>query len=126
MYNPKDVKKVINDDLLSLVPKNQQVATNPPPDTHDLAITQAGDDGTVIFNATETAFTQPVVDLSSLKDRFAGKTRSSVQQSVEQQFPGAQPTAEVSQSIPFFVLPFFSSRIEIFISVHPPASTPAT
>jgi hypothetical protein len=127
MYNPGDVKKVINDDLLSLVPKNQQVATSPPPDTHDVAITQAGDDGTIIFNATETAFTQPVVDLSSLKDRFSGKTRSSVQQIVEQQFPGAQPTADVSQSIPFFVLPFFSSRIEIFISVHPPATTtPAT
>jgi len=126
MYKPQDVKKVINDDVVGQIPKDRQLATTPPPDTHDITITQSGDDGTVIFNATETAFTQPMFDFNNLKDRFAGKSKRSVCDIVEQVFASqVEPISQnctVQQSIPFFVLPFFSSRIEVNVLVGHPRS----
>lgn len=127
MYNPDDLRKVLVDDLTAAVPKDQQLITNPAPDVRGVTVTQAGDDGTVIFNATETAYTRPNVDFARLRDRLAGKSRSSVFGVVEELLGSQVQGVEVSEAFPFSLMPFlplFSSRIDVV--VLPQVTSPAT
>jgi hypothetical protein len=125
MYNPNDVRDVINKDVLASVPKNETLASNPPPEIPAPKITQAGDDGIVVFSATERAFTHPIVDVQRLKDRFAGKSRSTVRQVAAESLGSQVEAVDVSQTIPFFVLPLFSSRVDVQLEVvATPAKTP--
>ena len=122
MYNLDDVKRDINDDLKhEQISPDEELVTDPRPAT-TVSITQAADDGTVVFNASETGFTQPIVDTAGLKNSLSGKSKSSAVQTVREVFGGDKTVqnVDISQSIPFFVLPLFSSRIEVDVKVVPP------
>ncbi|HEV3123887.1 MAG TPA: hypothetical protein VG266_04845 [Candidatus Dormibacteraeota bacterium] len=124
VYSAADLTKVVNDDLKAQVPNNETLASSPAPNVPPPKITQAADDGTVVFSATGTGFTQPVIDLQKLKDKFTGKSRGTVRTLTDQALGTAVQSVDVSQSIPFFVLPFFSSRIEVKLTVV--AGSPTT
>jgi hypothetical protein len=112
-YNPDDVRKVFTNDLSAQIPQGEtlveQHVTGPD-------IQQASDDGTVVFSIRGTGFSQPVVDLNKLKATFAGQGEDAVARKVRSEF-GDQATTTVSRTIPFFVLPFLSSRISVDMRV---------
>lgn len=110
-YNPADVKKVAMDDLTALVSKGEQLA--PGATVPDPKITQASDDGTVIFSLNATGYSEPVIDVQGLKTRFTGKSRSEVTRLAKEIIGSSVKSVTVDQSIPFFVLPFFSGHIEV-------------
>ena len=124
MYNPDQVKGQISDDLKhTQVSPDQELVADPPPRTA-VNITQAADDGTVVFNASESGFVQPIVDTAGLKSTLTGKSKTGAAQAARQFIdPGGKivQSVDVSQSIPFFVLPYFSSRIQVDIRVVPPS-----
>jgi hypothetical protein len=127
MYNPDDLRKVLDDDLAAAVPKDQQLIANPSPHADQITVTQAGDDGTVIFNATITAYSRPAIDFARLRDRLAGKSRSAAFGVVEEVFGSQVQGVEVSEAFPFSilpVLPLFSSRIDVVVvpQVNAPAA----
>jgi hypothetical protein len=109
-YNPADVKKVVAADLAAQVPHDQTLADRPT--ISDPKITQASDDGSVIFAVSGSGFSQPIIDVQGLKSLFAGQSSSSVR-SLAREKIGQLQDVSISQSIPFFVLPFFSGRIEV-------------
>jgi hypothetical protein len=112
-YNPDDVRRVFTGDLSSQIPQGEtlveQHLTGPD-------IQQASDDGTVVFSIRGTGFSQPIVDLNKLKETFTGQGQDAVGRKVRSEF-GDQAATSISRSIPFFVLPFFSSRISVDVRV---------
>ncbi|HEY2705469.1 MAG TPA: hypothetical protein VGL20_17440 [Candidatus Dormibacteraeota bacterium] len=112
-YNPDDVRRVFTTDLSSQIPQGEtlveQRLTGPD-------IQQASDDGTVVFSIRGTGFSQPIVDLNKLKETFTGQGEDAVGRKVRSEF-GDQASTSISRAIPFFVLPFFSSRISVDVRV---------
>jgi hypothetical protein len=112
-YNPDDVRHVFTNDLSSQIPQGEtlveQHLTGPD-------IQQASDDGTVVFSIRGTGFSQPIVDLNKLKETFTGQGEDAVGRKVRAEF-GDQASTSISRTIPFFVLPFFSSRISVDVRV---------
>jgi hypothetical protein len=112
-YNPDDVRRVFTTDLSAQIPQGEtlveQRLTGPD-------IQQASDDGTVVFSIRGTGFSQPIVDLNKLKETFTGQGQDAVGRKVRSEF-GDQASTSVSRAIPFFVLPFFSSRISVDVRV---------
>jgi hypothetical protein len=112
-YNPDDVRKVFSNDLSAQIPQGEtlveQHLTGPD-------IQQASDDGTVVFSIRGTGFSQPIVDLNKLKETFTGQGEDSVVRKVRSEF-GDQASTGISRTIPFFVLPFFASRISVDVRV---------
>lgn len=112
-YNPDDVRRVFTTDLSSQIPQGEtlveQRLTGPD-------IQQASDDGTVVFSIRGTGFSQPIVDLNKLKETFTGQAEDAVGRKVRSEF-GDQASTSISRAIPFFVLPFFSSRISVDVRV---------
>jgi len=109
-YNPADVKKVVAADLANQVPKDQTLADQPT--ITDPKITQATEDGTVIFAVSGTGYSHPIIDVQGLKSSFAGQSAGSVRSLAREKISQLQDV-KIDQSIPFFVLPFFSGRIEV-------------
>ena len=109
-YNPADVKKAVAADLASLVPKDQTLADKPT--ISDPRVTVASEDGSVIFAVTGSGFSQPIIDVQGLKSQFAGQSAGSVRSLARVKISQLQDVT-IHQSIPFFVLPFFSGRIEV-------------
>jgi hypothetical protein len=126
VYSPADLAKVVSDDLQAQVPKNETLVTTPPPTVPPPKITQAGDDGTVVFSATSSGYTQPVIDLSKLKDKFTGKSKDTVRTLIDQALGKQVDSIDVSQSpaLHLWFMPFFSSRIEVKVTVN--AGAPPT
>jgi hypothetical protein len=119
-YTPADVKKVVAADLAAQVPKDEMLAEKPT--ISEPKVTQASDDGTVIFAVTGNGYSQPVIDVQGLKSRFAGKSQSDVRR-IAREVVSQLQDVRISQSIPFFVLPFFSGRIDVAQTFVPePAS----
>jgi hypothetical protein len=56
--------------------------------------------------------------VQGLKSRFAGHSAGDVK-NIAREVVGQLQDVQVSQSIPFFVLPFFSGRIEVKQQVVP-------
>ena len=112
-YNPDDVRRVFTSDLSSQIPQGEtlveQRLTGPD-------IQQASDDGTVVFSIRGTGFSQPIVDLNKLKETFTGQGEDAVGRKVRSEF-GDQASTGISRTIPFFVLPFFASRISVDVRV---------
>ena len=86
-------------------------------------VQQSGSDGRVVFNAAGSGYVSPGVDPQQLKDGFAGKSRTTVRDVVNQRFGSAVQDVQFSQPIPWFTLPYFSSRIEVRVCVHSPTET---
>ena len=110
-YNPADVKKVALGDLTALVAQGEQLA--PSPNIPDPKITQASDDGTVIFSVGATGYSEPVIDVQGLKSRFTGKSQTEVKRIAKEVIGSPVQDVSIDQHIPFFVLPFFSGHIEV-------------
>ena len=112
-YSPDDVRRVFTTDLSSQIPQGEtlveQRLTGPD-------IQQASDDGTVVFSIRGTGFSQPIVDLNKLKETFTGQGEDAVGRKVRSEF-GDQASTSISRTIPFFVLPFFASRISVDVRV---------
>jgi hypothetical protein len=112
-YSPDDVRKAFTNDLSAQIPQGEtlveQHLTGPD-------VQQASDDGTVVFTMQGTGFSQPIVDLNKLKETFTGQAEDAVGRKVRSEF-GDQASTSISRSIPFFVLPFFSSRISVDVRV---------
>ncbi|HZS15047.1 MAG TPA: hypothetical protein VFC09_10640 [Candidatus Dormibacteraeota bacterium] len=110
-YNPADVKKIVLADLTGQIAQGEQLAPNPT--IPDPKITQASDDGTIIFSDNATGYSEPVIDVQGLKDRFAGKSQSDVKSIAREIIGSPVQDVTIDQHIPFFVLPFFSGHIEV-------------
>lgn len=110
-YDPGDVKKVALADLTGQKAAGEQLA--PDPKIPDPKVTQASDDGTVIFSEPASGYSEPIIDVQGLKDKFAGHSQSDVKSIAREVIGSSVTDVQVDQHIPFFVLPFFSSRIEV-------------
>ncbi|HEV7677366.1 MAG TPA: hypothetical protein VGQ42_02225 [Candidatus Dormibacteraeota bacterium] len=110
-FNIADVKKVVEADLKTQVPPGQTLADKP--NIPDPKVTQASDDGTVIFTASGTGFSEPVIDIQGLKGRFSGQSATTVKRLAREIIGSPVQDVTISQHIPFFVLPYFSGRIDI-------------
>jgi len=120
-YNPADVKKVVRTDLGGLVPQGETLADSPI--IADPKITQASDDGTVIFAATGSGYSQPVIDVQGFKTQFAGKSADSVRNLARERISQLQDVSIKQSFFHLWMLPFFSGRIEIKQNVVPEAPT---
>jgi hypothetical protein len=110
-FSIADVKKVVENDLRAQVPPGQTLADKPT--IPDPKVTQASDDGTVIFTASGSGFSEPVIDIQGLKNRFSGQSANTVKRLAREIIGSPVQQVDVAQHIPFFVLPFFSGRIDI-------------
>ena len=110
-YSPADVKKIALDDLNAQVPKDQALADKP--NIPEPKVSQASDDGTVIFTVSASGFSQPIVDVQGLKSRFTGQSQTEVKRIAREVIGSPLKEATVDQHIWFFVLPYFSGRIEV-------------
>jgi hypothetical protein len=122
MYDPADVKSRLEDKLRADASQAQSgaVLDQKSKVIHDPVVQQAGDDGIVVFSISGSGYATPPVDTEKLKGSFTGKTKSAVKQTVTEQYGSAVQDVQISQAIPFFVLPFFSSRIEVSVCVRSP------
>jgi hypothetical protein len=116
-FNPEEVKKVAEADLKALVSQGEQLAPNPK--VPEPKVTQASDDGTVIFSVTATGYSEPVIDVQGLKNRFTGKSQTDVKRITKEIIGTPVQDVTIEQHIPFFVLPFFSGHIEVKQNVVP-------
>jgi hypothetical protein len=110
-YDPAAVKSAARGDLGAQVPTGDQLA--PEPSVPEPKITQASDDGTVIFSEPVSGYSEPIIDVQGLKGKFAGHSQSDVKSIARETIGSSVQDVQVDQHIPFFVLPFFSSRIEV-------------
>ena len=110
-YDPSAVKQVALADLNSQKAAGEQLA--PGATVPEPKITQASDDGTVIFSEPVSGYSEPVIDVQGLKDKFAGHSQSDVKSLAKETIGSSVQDVQIDQHIPFFVLPFFSSRIEV-------------
>jgi hypothetical protein len=110
-YNPADIKKVVADDLKAQVPQGEALAENA--NIPDPKVSQASDDGTVIFTVSASGFSQPVIDVQGLKDRFTGKSETDVKRISRELIGSPLKDVTIDHHIWFFVLPYFSGRIEV-------------
>jgi hypothetical protein len=120
-YNPADVKKVVRTDLEQQVPQGEQLSAT----LHigDPKITQSSDDGTVIFAATGTGFSQPIIDVQGLKGRFAGKSASEVRRDARERIGQLQDVKIEQSFFHLWFLPLLSGHIEVkqkVVSEAPP------
>lgn len=124
VYNPSDVTTDVTADLQTQVAQGDSLATNSINCTKP-AVTQAADDGTVVLSVNCTSFSRPSIDLTALKGQLAGKSPSDARNVIQHRLNRVQNVTISQSPMPFFWLPFFSSRIEIdenFVSQPPPAS----
>jgi hypothetical protein len=121
IYDPVTVRNAVIADLDKLVKAGDELAPgklNTPPCT----VTQASTNGTVVLSCSATDFSQPTVNLNTLKAKLTGRNPGSAQKIIQGILPKAQ-NVQVSES-PFklFYLPLFASRIEIIENFVAPAS----
>jgi hypothetical protein len=126
LYNPSDVRQKIQDALVKKAAEQKAGATllDSGRVIKDPQVQQSGIDGRVVFNDSGSGFVGPPVDPQALKDSFAGKGRGTVHDLVIQQYgAGTVQDVQVSQSIPWFTLPYFSGRIEVQVCVRTPQAS---
>jgi len=110
-YNPADVKKLVRGDLQGQVPQGEQLS-----DTitvTDPKVTQASDDGTVIFSSTGSGYAQPIVNVQGLKDQFAGQSEDSVKNTARLKIAQLQDVSIDRSFFHLWFLPLFSGHIEV-------------
>jgi len=121
IYDPVTVRNAVIADLDKLVKSGDELAPgklSTPPCT----ITQANTNGTVVLSCSATDFSQPTVNLDTLKAKLTGRNPGSALKIVQGLVLKVQ-NVQVSES-PFklFYLPLFASRIEIIENFVSPAS----
>ncbi len=120
-YDPVTVRNAVIADLDKLVKQGDELAPgklSTPPCT----VTQANTNGTVVLSCSATDFSQPTVNLNTLKAKLTGRNPGTAQKIIQGIVKKAQ-NVQVSES-PFklFYLPLFASRIEIIENFVAPAS----
>jgi hypothetical protein len=81
----------------------------------------------VILACSATDFSQPQIDLNSLKAELTGRNPGSAQKIVEDHLPLVQDVHVSESPFQLFYLPLFASRIEIdenFVAPSTPAASP--
>jgi hypothetical protein len=111
-YSPDDVTKDVTADLQKQVAQGETLATDAVNCTK-ASVTQAADNGTVVLSIQCTGFSHPTIDLEALKTQLTGKSSSDARNIIEHRLSHVQNVVISQSPIPFFWLPFFSSRIEI-------------
>lgn len=124
VYDPAAVKADVIADLNKLVKPGDQLAPNrlaTPPCT----VTQASTTGTIVLACSATDFSQPSVNLNSLKTKLTGRNPSDVSKIVDGSIAKVQSVHVSVSPFQLFYMPLFASRIEIDESfVAPVATTP--
>jgi hypothetical protein len=124
VYDPAAVKADVIADLNKLVKPGDQLAPNrlaTPPCT----VTQASTTGTVVLACSATDFSQPTVNLNSLKSKLTGRNPADVSKLVDSSIAKVQSVHVSVSPFQLFYMPLFASRIEIDESfVAPVAAAP--
>ena len=71
-----------------------------------------------------TSFSRPAIDLNALKGQLTGKSPSDARNVIQHRLNRVQNVVITQSPLPFFWLPFFSSRIEVdenFVAQPAPA-----
>ncbi|HEY6468515.1 MAG TPA: hypothetical protein VI434_01985 [Candidatus Dormibacteraeota bacterium] len=125
-YDPVAVSNDVLADLNKLVKPGDELAPgklSTPPCT----VTQAATTGTVVLACSATDFSQPSVDLNSLKSQLTGRNPGSAQQIIESKLPAVQSVHVSVSPFQLFYMPLFASRIEItenFVAASAPSPSP--
>ncbi|MBJ7610230.1 MAG: hypothetical protein JF887_12485 [Candidatus Dormibacteraeota bacterium] len=112
IYSPGDITNDVNADLQQQVAHGDSLATDSINCTKP-AVTQAVDDGTVVLSIQCTSFSRPTIDTNALKAQITGKSAGDARNVIQHRLNHVQNVAISQGPIPFFWLPFFSSRIQI-------------
>jgi hypothetical protein len=112
IYDPIAVRNAVIADLDKLVKPGDELApgrlSTPP-----CAVTQANDAGTVVLACSATDFSQPTVNLNTLKAHLTGRTPGSAQGIVESNIAKVQGVTVSEWPFKLFYLPLRASQIEI-------------
>jgi hypothetical protein len=126
LYNPADVRQKVQD---ALVKKTQETLAggtllDSGKTIKDPQVQQSGGDGRVVFNDSGSGYIGQGVDPQQLKESFAGKGRGTVRDIIVQKYgASAVQDVQISQTIPWFTLPYFSGRIEVQVCVRSPQAS---
>jgi hypothetical protein len=112
IYDPVAVRNDVVADLDKLVKPGDELApgrlTTPP-----CEVTQANATGTVILSCSATDFSQPTVDLNTLKAQLTGRNPGNAQRIVESNIAKVQGVTVSEWPFKLFYLPLRASQIEI-------------
>lgn len=112
IYDPIAVRNDVIADLDKLVKPGDELAPgrlNTPP----CAVTQANDAGTVVLACSATDFSQPMVNLNTLKAHLTGRNPGSAQGIVKSNIAKVQGVTVSEWPFKLFYLPLRASQIEI-------------
>lgn len=123
-YNAKDVTSNINADLQTQVAHGESLAVSSIK-CGKTTVTQATDDGTVVLSVECTAFSQPNVDLNTLRGQLTGKGPGEVKKLLSNRLAHVQHVSVSQSPLPLPWLPWFSNRIEIDETFVDQAPAPA-
>jgi hypothetical protein len=112
IYDPVAVRNNVIADLDKLVKPGDQLApgrlSTPP-----CEVTQANATGTVILSCSATDFSQPTVNLNTLKAQLTGRNPGNAQRIVESNIAKVQGVTVSEWPFKLFYLPLRASQIEI-------------
>jgi hypothetical protein len=112
IYDPVAVRNDVIADLDKLVKPGDELApgrlTTPP-----CEVTQANATGTVILSCSATDFSQPTVNLNTLKAQLTGRNPGNAQRIVESNIAKVQGVTVSEWPFKLFYLPLRASQIEI-------------
>jgi|SRR5580700_5106992 hypothetical protein len=112
IYDAVAVRNDVIADLDKLVKPGDELAPgrlNTPP----CAVTQANDAGTVVLACSATDFSQPMVNLNTLKAHLTGRNPGNAQAIVESNIAKVQGVTVTEWPFKLFYLPLRASQIEI-------------
>jgi hypothetical protein len=117
-YSMSDIQQTVLADLTSQVPQGQILAPNPT--IIGPQITQAQDNGIVVFSVSASGYSQQQVYLKALQSSLAGQTISGAKKQAQLRLAGSLLDVSVTQwPIPFPFLPFVSQNITVKENVVP-------
>jgi hypothetical protein len=112
IYDPVAVRNDVIADLDKLVKPGDELAPgrlNTPP----CDVTQANDTGTVVLACSATDFSQPTVNLNTLKAQLTGRNPGNAQHIVQSNIAKVQGVTVSEWPFKLFYLPLRASQIEI-------------
>lgn len=112
VYDPAAVRNDVIADLDKLVKPGDQLAPGRL-NTPACTVTQANTNGTVILACSATDFSQPTVNLNTLKAKLTGRNPSSAQQIIDGAIAKVQGVHVSMSPFQLFYLPLRASQIEI-------------
>ena len=121
IYDPVTVRNAVIADLDKLVKAGDELAPGKL-NTPACTVTQASTNGTVVLSCSATDFSQPTVNLNTLKAKLTGRNPGSAQKIIQGILPKAMGVQVSESPFKLFYLPLFASRIEIIENFVAPAS----